>query len=184
MRLALTIAATLVLLPTQLRAQRADADSAKNAPLHAHSHGATAAARPTARVSRAAAGQKDPGTATAMGLLFPGAGQLYAGRSGKGLGLLGLSAAAVVGGAAASSTDKCTTTVEGTGNVYSQTCTEGKRGPLYAGVGVAVVSWLYGAFSAAGDARDANEEAHRHARATPMLERTGGRTELGLAYRF
>ncbi len=181
MRLALPIA-LLVLLPAHLRAQRVDADSAAAGRVIAQAHDASNAVRPSVQLSRTAVGHKDPGTAALLGVLFPGAGQMYAGRTGKGLGLLALSAGAVVGGAAASSSDKCTTSQQG--NILTMTCTDGKRGPLYAGIGVAVASWLYGAISAGGDARDANEAAQRHARATPIMEREHGRMNVGLAYRI
>jgi TM2 domain-containing membrane protein YozV len=179
MRFALTIATALVLLPAHLGAQAATARAVAAIARD------TTVAPPKGQHPPTIVGRKDPATATLLGVVLPGAGQMYAGRTGKGLALLGLSVGAVVTGAQLSSGTACTVTVPNPGsNVYVTNCTDGKRGPLHAGVGVAVASWLYGAITAAGDARDANAVETRHASATPVIERTYGRTGLGLAYRF
>jgi hypothetical protein len=172
MRFALIVGTTLAVLPTQLRAQ--DFKSGDDV-LGVHRPSADSIAR------RTDVGHKDPGTAELLGVLLPGGGQLYAGRTGTGLGLLGLSAAAVVTGAALSKDSKCSSLFDQSGNTFNMTCTKANHGPLADGEGVAFASWLYGIVTAAGDVRDANAVVH-HARATPVLERTHGRTAFGLSY--
>jgi hypothetical protein len=165
MRFTFTLTVALLLLPVHLRAQTA--------------------APPTVRPAPATVGHKDPVTATVLGVLLPGGGQMYAGRTGKGIALLALSTGAVVSGAALSRKGTCSVFVpDPASSIYITECTDRKVGPLHAGIGMAVASWLYGAFTAPGDARAANEAAQRHASATPMIEQRHGRTDLGLAYRF
>jgi hypothetical protein len=131
-------------------------------------------------------GYKDPRTATLFGVLITGGGQMYAGRTGKGLALLGLGVGSVIAGAAMSSVATCSIVTEAdpTGGVprTSSSCNDGSLGPLYAGLGVAIGSWLYGAVTAGNDARAAN--ATLSARATPMLRTGAHRVGLGLAYSY
>lgn len=165
MRFALILAASLVALPVYLRAQTAAASTVRSSP--------------------STVAHKNPETATLLGVLLPGGGQLYARRTGKGLALLAVSAGAVATGAALSRDGTCSSYVpDPNSTLYITECTDRNRGPLHAGVGVAIAAWLYGAFTAGGDARAANEPAQHHARATPTIEQTHGRTRLGLAYNF
>src|SRR6478752_5348303 len=91
MRFALTLASALVLLPAHLRAQAA-------VPL-------------MVGPAQAAVGHRNPDTATLLGVLLPGGGQMYAGRTGKGIALLALSTGAVVAGAALSRKGSCSSYV-------------------------------------------------------------------------
>lgn len=117
---------------------------------------------------------KDPGTAAVLSFVLTGAGQMYAGKTGKGLALLGVQVGALVAGAAASSCDTF-----GRGPV---TC---DYTPLFVGAGVSVGTWLLSVIEAGGDAREWNA---RHAVAsrdvTPLLLAGRGPATLGLAIRW
>ncbi|HEU4564044.1 MAG TPA: hypothetical protein VFS05_05335 [Gemmatimonadaceae bacterium] len=86
---------------------------------------------------------KDPTTATLLSFLITGAGQMYAGETGKGVMLLTVSYGAIIGGAVISA-NSCSD--------YDGTC---DSGPLAAGAIMAVTLWVYSMV-------DAGPAAHRH----------------------
>lgn len=116
---------------------------------------------------------KEGGVGVLFSLLITGGGQIYAGKAGKGVGLLLTSVGAIVVGAAAST---CTTSSYS----YETTC---NAGPLAVGAAVAIGNWIYSMASAPSDVREWNAK-HSLAsgpRALPHLARTGSGTEIGLA---
>jgi hypothetical protein len=118
---------------------------------------------------------KDGGVAVLISFLITGGGQMYAGRTGKGVGLLlGAIGAAVTG--AAITSGSCGS---GSGLVYDNDC---EVGPLVAGVATSVVLWVYSMASAPGDVRAWNAaRGIRTARATPVLRQRGPATQAGVA---
>lgn len=86
---------------------------------------------------------KDPGTATLVSVLMPGAGHLYAGETGKGLGVMAVSAGSIGAGYYFSS-------CPGAQDSCGQT-------PLYIGVGLHLANWIWSIV-------DAGDAARRHNR--------------------
>lgn len=91
---------------------------------------------------------KSPGTATLISVLITGGGHMYAGETGKGLGLLLGSAGAIGIGAALSTSET---------SCYGYVCTtETNLGPLYIGSALAFGLWIYGVADAGEAARRSN----------------------------
>ena len=111
---------------------------------------------------------KNPTTATIIGVLVPGGGQLYAERYGKGGALLGGTAVAV-GIAIDASHRKCAQGKE-CGIPPAQT----------GGIIVAAVLWGYGWATAAHDARLFNTERLTGRAVAPFLDQRNGRLLAGL----
>jgi len=111
---------------------------------------------------------KNPTTATIIGVLVPGGGQLYAERYGKGGALLG-GAAVAVGIAIDASHRKC---AEG------RTC--GIPPAQTGGIIVAALLWGYGWATAAHDARLFNTERLTGRAVAPFLDQRNGRLVAGL----
>jgi len=92
---------------------------------------------------------KDPGTATLVGVLIPGAGHMYAGETAKGLGVMAASAGSVATG------------------YYFSTCpgVEGQCSPtfLYVGIGLHFANWIWSIV-------DAGDAAQRHNRRLGIAE--------------
>jgi hypothetical protein len=103
-----------------------------------------------------------------LGLYIPGAGQIYAGRYGKGLAIFGIAGGGWV------------LTVASCGGELREECV----GNALVGVAAMFGAWGYGVLSAPGDARDYNEARARGIAVQPVLERRVGRTGLGLALRY
>lgn len=119
---------------------------------------------------------KDGGTATLLSILLPGGGQFYTDRPGKGAAILG---AYVVGAAAGLASYKAGSCSSGNLGGYSYTlCSKDETAGLYAGLAVAGVAWLYGAFTASGDADSWNSS--RGIRVVPSPSGAG----LGLSFAF
>jgi hypothetical protein len=107
----------------------------------------------------------DPGSATLLSFLITGGGQLYAGQTGKGVGLLLVGTGAPIVGWAASESD---TTCDSFGCT-----TETNFTPLYVGAGVGLAAWLYGIATAGEDARIANRAAGFSAQVRPAAVPSG-----------
>ena len=86
---------------------------------------------------------KDPGTATLVGVLMPGAGHLYAGETGTGLGVMAVSAGSIGAGYYFS---RCPGAVDSCGQT-----------PLYVGIGLHFANWIWSII-------DAGDAAQRHNR--------------------
>lgn len=93
--------------------------------------------------------RKDPGTALAFSVFAPGAGQMYAGKPGKGAALLVASVGALVLGAA-TTTETCT----------GLTCTTNYTG-LQLGVAASIALWGYSMVTAGADAREHNAKLEK-----------------------
>lgn len=106
--------------------------------------------RGRARLEPGDEGYVDPQTATLVGVLVPGGGQLYAGETGKGALLLSFSIAAPL-----LSTQLAMDSVSDDCSDGYCTGTEGFS-YLYAGLGVSVGAWAIGLATASNDARQAN----------------------------
>jgi TM2 domain-containing membrane protein YozV len=129
-------------------------------------------------------GYKSPGIATLISVVVPGGGQMYAGKIGKGLVLLGISAGAVITGEALAVTTIGSCNVDANGNV-SSSCGSINRtlAPLYIGTGVALGAWIYSMVTAGGDARAYNAKLGQRAElpVQPLIQRTAtGATNFGL----
>jgi hypothetical protein len=86
---------------------------------------------------------KDPGTATLISVLMPGAGHLYASETGRGLGVMAVSAGSIGAGYYFSS-------CPGAPDSCGQT-------PLYIGIGLHFANWIWSIV-------DAGDAARRHNR--------------------
>lgn len=106
-------------------------------------------------------GLKDGATATIFSVLIPGAGQMYAGRGGKGFVIFALSAGSAL---AAANAIKCDTTYS-----FSNTNCESNAQAFWI---VGGISWLYGVLTANGDVEEHNSRIRRRARAS--LSSMGG----------
>jgi hypothetical protein len=118
----------------------------------------TTEASTSAQSPAQAEGYKSPGTATLISVIVPGGGSMYAGKTGKGLAILGTSAAGValsIAGAA-----------------------QGNTGTTLGGLGLEVASWIYGITTASGDARD--ENAKRTISIAPLI--TPGKVGIQFAF--
>ena len=115
---------------------------------------------------------KDPELATVLSVLVPGGGQLYTERWGKGIGLLGASAAfAAI--AIDASNSKCTV-----GNNCNTHAVE--TAAIIAGA----VAWGYGWATAGRDARRRNSQMLNNGSSfAPFLDRRNGQLLAGLALR-
>lgn len=96
-------------------------------------------------------GYKDPGTARLIGVLVTGGGQFYAGKTGKGLALLGVSLGSWLIGSAMSAASINDCAWDDYTCDYSASYT-----PLYVGAAVSLGAWAYGWYSAASDAQEHN----------------------------
>jgi hypothetical protein len=116
---------------------------------------------------------KDPAIGVLISLFVVGGGQMYAGRTGEGLRLLGASLGAVVVGTTISYSD-CPD--HGDCNLM----------PFAIGAGVSVATWIYSIATAPGDVREWNRlQRVASARAVvPTLGTSQGSTRLGLAVRW
>lgn len=113
--------------------------------------------------------RKDPGTATLLSFLIPGAGQMYAGEAGKGGALFVLAYGAPITGALLS-----------TYETDAKGVTRWNFGPLYAGTIVGLGAWIVGWGSAASDARTHNGRLQQPVSVIPILQRDGEGTRVGL----
>lgn len=114
-------------------------------------------------------GYKDPQLATLLGILVPGGGQLYADRVGKGIVLLGGSAAAI-----AIAVHGATSTCGVQSSCGSSSATTG-------GVLAAVLLWGYGWATAARDARLHNEDLLSGGSSfAPFIDGHGSATVAGI----
>ena len=116
---------------------------------------------------------KDPDLATALGVLIPGGGQLYAGRYGKGLAVLGGTAAGIGIAIDANQSSRC----DGGGpcNVH---------GVQTVAIVGAVAVWGYGWLTAGSDARRKNAEMLNGTSLTPFLDEHNGRMVAGLSLKI
>src|SRR4051812_5110845 len=131
------------------------------------------AQQPSAAVKMQPIGYKDPELATILGVVLPGGGQFYAGRTGKGALLL----AGSVGSALVAVNTSHNTCDFGT----SWTAC-GSAGAEAVAMFAAVGFWAYGWLTAGRDARLHNEERlNGTSSLSPFLERRNGRTLAGLA---
>jgi hypothetical protein len=159
--------------------------------------------RPTPQPVAPLLGYKDPELATVLGLMVPGGGQIYAGRTTKGAVLLSVSIAApVIGILGAMAMDDHRGRI-GRFNQspnrlldqdpmlaaagFQQPRLDDRRGnnnqwaPIAAGFGVSVASWVYGWATAASDARQHNQD-RGFPRIGLLIQPLGsGRTGLGLS---
>jgi hypothetical protein len=129
---------------------------------------ALASSRPLVAQQSIAPPQKDEATAIVWSGVVPGGGQFYAGKPVKGAILLGLTTAAAV-------------------NAFScdPSGAIGSCFPDLMLLGVVSIStWTVGRLTAAGDAREYNENHARPAAVRPVVDRQVGRTRLGLALRY
>ena len=135
--------------------------------------GQASVAPPTA--ARTVGTPKDGSTAVLFSLFLTGAGQMYAGKTGKGVGLLlGAIGAFAVG--AATTGSNCSAAL------YDDSC---DVGPLVAGAAVGVGLWIYSMASAPNDVREYNRaRGFQVARVAPTARQRSGATEFGLAVRW
>jgi hypothetical protein len=113
---------------------------------------------------------KDPNLATALSVLIPGGGQLYAGRWGKGLAVLGGTAAGIGIAIDANQSSRC----DGGGpcNVH---------GVQTVAIVGAVAVWGYGWLTAGQDARRKNAQMLNGTSIAPFLNEHNGRMVAGLS---
>jgi hypothetical protein len=111
-----------------------------------------------------AAPQKDPVVGTLLSFLITGGGQMYAGKVGKGVGLMGLSIGSMAVGVGMAS-NSCNS------SRYGTTC---DVTPVYVATGVAVGTWLYSLITASSDVRAYNL-AHADQTAGPVYVATAYR---------
>ena len=104
----------------------------------------------------------------ALGLYIPGAGQIYAGRYGKGLAVAGITFGGMLLAEAS-----C-------GGELKEEC----LGNAMVGLAALFGAWGYGILSAPRDAREYNERQSHRIAVEPVLDRRVGRTGLGLALRY
>jgi hypothetical protein len=114
---------------------------------------------------------KKKGDATVLSVLIPGGGHLYAGESGKGLGLLGVGVGGVVLGSALVS---CSGAFE---------CATANFNPLYVGLAVSVGAWIYGIADSGKAVARANERNGYTAASFQIkpIRPTTGATHLALS---
>lgn len=119
---------------------------------------------------------KDPTVATALSVMIPGGGQIYAGEAVKGGVILVGSGVALATGVAVAKRDPyfgC-----------PDPCWEFDTGPLLVGAGIAGALWLYGVVDASGAARRANRRNGAAAlELMPTLYAAEGRQRAGLSLR-
>jgi hypothetical protein len=106
---------------------------------------------------------KDGTLGVVLSLLITGGGQMYAGKPGKGVGLLLLGVGSVVAGAAAS---ECSVSYDSYAGYYDDEC---DTAPLAVGAAIALGTWIYSMASAPSDVREYNARhglvaSLRHAR--------------------
>jgi hypothetical protein len=139
----------------------------------------TAAATPAA-AQRATppVGFKDPGTATLIGVLVPGGGQIYAGETKKGLTLLGVGVGGLVVGTAM-------TVSSGDVDCDDDFDCDSDSSALPAILGYAVYlgSWVYGIIDADDSANRMNAQRGM-AGVTPFVTRVGEGTGVGVSIRI
>jgi hypothetical protein len=129
------------------------------------------ATEPARAVARGAYSPKDGAVGVLFGFLLTGGGQFYAGNNSKGAVLLGLSLVEVV--TALSVVGQC--------DPY---CTDSQITTAEALLLPAVFNWVYGMATAPGDVRKWNEAHGAVARVRPMIQRSEGRTGVGLALSY
>lgn len=119
---------------------------------------------------------KEPGTATLIGVLVPGGGQLYAGKITKGLTLLAVGYGSIVAGTALAVTN-----CDDIGD-YEDGCTKSLT-PLYIGYGGYLASWIYGLATAGGDAREVNAKNgyQRRTSIAPIVVASNNRPAYGVS---
>jgi hypothetical protein len=134
---------------------------------------------PAPTASTSARAPKDGTLGVVLSLLITGGGQMYAGKPGKGVGLLLLGVGSVVVGAAASECDGYYDSYDG---YYYDDC---DVAPLAVGAGIALGTWIYSMASAPSDVREYNARYGLVAslrRARPYAARGVAETHLvGLA---
>jgi hypothetical protein len=117
---------------------------------------------------------KSPGEAALFSFIIPGAGQMYNGQVGKGVGLLVISGGALIAGAAMSNNANC--------NGF--TCNQDYT-PLAIGAVVSVGVWIYSIFDAYGTAKQHNAQAGFRVGGIPVRPFVGARrdgaTTIGLS---
>lgn len=129
-------------------------------------------------------GYKDPGTAQLIGLLAPGAGQIWIGgdKQKKGFVLLGVGVLAPIVGAVASTSASC----DFSGDDFG--CRNGTLAPLYIGLLASVGAEVYGIITADDDAKDHNRKLGARValleRVQPVIAPGREGTAVGLSLRF
>lgn len=117
-------------------------------------------------------GYKEPGTATLFGVLITGGGHFYSGETGKGLALLGIGTGAYLAGALVT-----VSSCENDNNCDNV-------GPLLAGAGIALGTWIYGIVDADDAARRTNERnGYAPVAVAPTVVNADGDARPGLAMR-
>lgn len=114
---------------------------------------------------------KDPALATALSVLIPGGGQLYAGRLGKGLAVLGGTAAAIGIAVDANQSSRC----DGGGHSCNV------HGVQTVAIVGAVAVWGYGWLTAGSDARRRNAQMLNGTSIAPFLDEHNGRMVAGFS---
>lgn len=123
---------------------------------------------------------KDPGTATLLSAIVPGAGQLYSGALNRGLVMLGGAYGSLIIGAVLSSGPQIDY-VEG----GFPTVSDGTRVPFYLGALAATGIWIYGIVDAAPTARRMNAARGLTAAVAPVVRvGSSGERQFGLRVRF
>ena len=117
---------------------------------------------------------RDPDLATALSVVVPGAGQLYAGRLGKGLAIVGGSAAAI---AIAIDANQHSSKCDGSNTSSTGSCRV--TGVQTTAIVAGVLVWGYGWLTAGRDARMRNAQMLNSSFA-PFLDRQNGRLLAGL----
>ncbi|CAN5456952.1 hypothetical protein BH09GEM1_BH09GEM1_47450 [soil metagenome] len=120
---------------------------------------------------------KDPGTATLLGVLVTGGGQMYSGETSRGLTLLAIGGGSLIAGEVLS-VSSCTT--------VSGSCS---LAPIAVGTLVYLGTWAYGLMDAGDAARRHNMSGGvKEARVIPTVERLHGDggdvTGVGFKLRF
>lgn len=112
---------------------------------------------------------KEPRIATLWGVLVPGAGQMYAGRSGKGL-LLFVGAVGAASAGAIIHSNPCLTPLN-----YVETRCDNRTTPLAVGTTIAAGLWIYGFVTADDDAhaRNARASGAPQLSVQPLVSRRG-----------
>ncbi len=118
---------------------------------------------------------KDPQLATILGVIMPGAGQLYAGRPIKGGLLIAGFSGAIIGGVATSCFGCC--------SYYerSRSC-EGNLTPYYTGLAVAAGLWIYGFATSASDAEKTNRKNLRRLAISPLVSIGKEKMHVGFSF--
>jgi TM2 domain-containing membrane protein YozV len=131
-----------------------------------------AAAQPVA----VAYNRKDGSVGVLWSFLITGAGQMYAGKTGKGVGLLTLGLVSSVAGVAGLSASY-------NNSLYGEHDSAADAVAI-GGITVALGTWIYSMASAPGDVRDYNTKRSQGLVARPVLDKHAGKTEIGLAVKF